>query len=72
MAYNTHHFSFPRDKSIPPLDSIASEKVAQDIEKLKGLIDMQTQFEKGVSFREKQNRQKSSYPNPETDCSQPR
>ncbi|XP_050404785.1 ral GTPase-activating protein subunit beta isoform X2 [Patella vulgata] len=59
------------DKSIPTLESLVSEKEAVEIDKFKGFIEKQICFEKEVSERSRKEKEKTAYPNPETECKQP-
>lgn len=61
-----------REKSIPPLESVLTEKQACDVEIMKGLIDQVATFEKEVSQRAKIERDKAPFPNPATECKPPK
>ncbi|XP_055878983.1 ral GTPase-activating protein subunit beta-like isoform X3 [Biomphalaria glabrata] len=60
------------EKSIPPLESVLTEKQACDVEIMKGLIDQVATFEKEVSQRAKIERDKAPFPNPATECKPPK
>ncbi|KAH9502610.1 hypothetical protein Btru_073906 [Bulinus truncatus] len=60
------------EKSIPPLESVLSEKQADEVETFKSLIDQVATFEKEVCQRAKTERDKTPFPNPVTDCKPPK
>ncbi|BFZ12491.1 hypothetical protein BsWGS_15530 [Bradybaena similaris] len=82
QQYNVKHRHFPEsvnkiahtkaEKSIPPLESVLTEKQAVDAEKMKNLIEQMSSFEKEVSQRAKVDRDKSPFPDPSTECKPPK
>ncbi|XP_074641925.1 ral GTPase-activating protein subunit beta-like [Tubulanus polymorphus] len=79
--YNIKHRFFPEivdsieltqaDRSIPSLDSVVLPEQKEEHEKLKKFIEIQAEFELNVSQRKKEERQKTPYPDPETECKPP-
>ncbi|XP_076463976.1 ral GTPase-activating protein subunit beta-like isoform X2 [Babylonia areolata] len=59
------------DHSIPPLESLSSEKEREDLEKMKTFIETTVAFEETVCDERVQVQQNTSYPNPKTECKPP-
>lgn len=63
---------FFRDKSIPTLESLVTDKMRGDLNKLKSFIEKQIQFESQVSTKSKLEMSKMQFPNSQTECKQPK
>ncbi|KAK3094041.1 hypothetical protein FSP39_023374 [Pinctada imbricata] len=80
--HNIKHRYFPEsvdkipltnaDKSIPTLESLVTDNQRTELNKLKGFIEKQMSMETNVEQRSKQEIQTMKFPNPDTECKQPR
>ncbi|KAJ8308235.1 hypothetical protein KUTeg_013109 [Tegillarca granosa] len=61
-----------QDKSIPTLESLVTDKMRGDLNKLKSFIEKQIQFENHVSTKSKLDMSKMQFPNSHTECKQPK
>lgn len=80
--HNVKHRYFPEsvnkipqtkaEKSIPPLESVLTEKQLGDVEKMESLIEQVATFENEVSHRAKVERETTPFPDPLTECKPPK
>ncbi|ESO90184.1 hypothetical protein LOTGIDRAFT_233979 [Lottia gigantea] len=81
IKHNVKHRFYPEsvdkiptckaDESIPTLESLVTEKEKPEIDLIKGFIEKQVIFEKDLAEHSRKEKEKTAYPNPETECKQP-
>ncbi|XP_046372123.1 ral GTPase-activating protein subunit beta-like isoform X1 [Haliotis rufescens] len=82
IHHNVQHRYFPEsvdripltlaDKSIPPMECLVTDSNKEELDHLKTLIEQQIVFEGDVSNQAKIAREKTPFPDPQTECKPPR